>query len=72
MNDFQGKISKVYLNAESGWLVMTGPFIRAENDFIIIKNKMDGKIEYLSKGYIKYIEILKDIEADRKVEEDDE
>lgn len=72
MKDFEGKIIKVYLNANSGWLVQTGPFIRIEDDFVIMKNKLNGKIQYLSKNYIKYIEIVHDIADENYEDEDDE
>ena len=61
MKDFQGKVIKVYLNANSGWLMVSGPFIRKEDEFLIVKNNANGQIEYLNMAFVKYVEIVKEV-----------
>ena len=65
MLNFSGKVIKVFLNASSGYVVQTGPFVGFEDDFLMIKNPITKEIDYISKYYIKYIEVIRDIEPER-------
>ncbi len=58
MDNLKGKILKIYLNTMSGIVVETGVCLGADSDFIIINNQFSKKIQYISKFYIKYFEIL--------------
>lgn len=62
MLDFKGKVIKVFLNATSGYVVQTGPFLGMEDDFIMLRNPITKEINYISKYYVKYIEIVRDID----------
>lgn len=70
MCDFNGKIIKVFLNSNNGMICETGPFYKIDNDFLVMKNEYTGKIQYLSKANIKYVEILRDID-DKDGEKDE-
>ena len=61
MNDFKGKIIKICLNSNTGYVCETGAFIDMKDDFVVIKNIASNKIQYISKFNIKYIEIIKEI-----------
>lgn len=61
MNDFNGKIIKVYLNTNTGYICETGSFIELKDDFVVIKNECNNKIQYISKYSIKYINIVRPI-----------
>lgn len=43
MKDFEGKIIKINLNSTSGWITITAPYIKAENDFIVVKNTLSKR-----------------------------
>lgn len=64
MKAFEGKIIKLYLNATTGYVTLTGKFIDMEDDFVCVENTITKKIQYFCKYYIKYIEIVKDIEVE--------
>ena len=61
MLNFEGKVIKIYLNATSGFVVQTGPFIGFEDDFLLLKNPITNEVNYISKYYIKTIEVVRDI-----------
>ena len=60
MDNLKGKILKICLNSMSGIITETGVCLGTDSDFIIINNHFNKKIQYISKYYIKYIEILSD------------
>ena len=61
MKDFEGKIIKVFFNNVQGWVCLSGCFIRYEDNFVIIKETISNKIQYLNRDYIRSIEIIGDI-----------
>lgn len=69
MKDFEKKIIKVNLNSDSGWVCITGKFIKMEENFLVIINNLNKKIEYISMFYIKTIEILGDIPLEDEYDE---
>lgn len=60
MKDFVGKVLKISLNAASGWTTITALYIKMEDDFLVVKNGFSNKIEYISKYFIKKIEIVRE------------
>ena len=64
MKSFEGKVIKLYLNNNYGCLTLVCKYIDMEDDFIVVENSLTNKIQYYSKYYIKYIEIVKDIEVE--------
>ena len=60
MTDFNGKIIKVQLNATSGWVCITGAFIKMDANFIVIRDSITKKIHYLSMFYVRNVEIVSD------------
>lgn len=61
MEDFKGKIIKVTLNSDSGIVVVTGPFIKSVDGFIVLKNPVNKTIEYFSMYFVKSVSIVRDI-----------
>ncbi|MFA6624157.1 MAG: hypothetical protein WCS80_00090 [Bacilli bacterium] len=64
MLDFKNKVIKVNLNTESGLMIITGPYIKSEENFLVVYNPLTEKIEYLSMYIIKSVSIVRDIEPD--------
>ena len=61
MSDFKGKVIKIFLNYNNGYVCETGLYIDTREDFIVIKNVANEKIQYVPKYSIKYIEIVKEV-----------
>ena len=61
MKDFENKIIRVYLNENNGYVMETGLYVDMTNDFLVIKNTFNNKIQYLSKFIIRHVEIVKSI-----------
>ena len=64
MKDFEGKIIKIYLDSSYGVVCITGPFMKFEDNFLVMLNPITKKIEYYSMYYIKTITIVGDIKPD--------
>ncbi|MCI1245534.1 MAG: hypothetical protein LKG11_06280 [Bacilli bacterium] len=64
MEDFDGKVIKVTLNSSYGVVCATGPFVKIENNFLVMINSISEKIEYYSLYYVKTIMIMGDIDPD--------
>lgn len=58
MEDFKGKIIKVYLASDSAYTCETGYFIKLEDNFLVIKNHRTGKIDYFCLYFVKSIQIV--------------
>ena len=69
MKDFENKNIKITLNSNSGWVTVTGAYIKEEGNFLVFYNPAIKKIQYFSTFYIKSIEILGDY---KEGEEDEE
>ena len=65
MLNFKGKVVKIFLNASSGYVVQTGPFLGMEDDFIMLQNPITNEVNYISKYYVRYIEVIRDIDPKR-------
>lgn len=63
MNDFNGKVLKLQLNATSGWVSITGAFIKMDGNFIVICDSITKKIHYFSMYYVRSVEIIADLKA---------
>lgn len=61
MKDFEGKLVKINLNSNAGWVGITGEYIKLENDFLVIRDKITHKIHYLSMYCVKSVEIINKI-----------
>ena len=61
MKDFENKVIKLYLNQDNGFYGITGAYINSSNDFVVIENTFTHKIQYVSKFFIRYIEIVRDL-----------
>lgn len=69
MKDFEHKKIKITLNSNSGWLAVTGAYLKEEDNFLVFYNPMIQKIQYLSMFYIKSVEILGDYKEGEQNEE---
>ena len=61
MKDFIGKLIKVFVNSNYGYICVTGPFVKIENNFLVIVNQVTKKIEYYSMYNVKTVTIIRDI-----------
>lgn len=64
MKDFDGKIVKLLLNANSGTVSTKGQFIKNEENFFVIRNERTHEIEYYNLNMIKTVSIVGVIEND--------
>ena len=71
MPDFENKIIKIFLNETSGSIMETGMFIEDTKDFLVIKNTLTNRIQYVSKFFIKYVEIVRSADEEAKLRGED-
>ena len=69
MKDFENKKIKITLNSNSGWVSVTGAYIKQEDNFLVFYNPLLKIIQYFSIYYIKSIEILGDYKEGNEDEE---
>ena len=46
MKDFENKKIKITLNSNSGWVTVTGAYIKEEGNFLVFYNPAIKKIQY--------------------------
>ena len=65
MPDFKNKIIKIFLNETSGRVIETGMYLSENQDFLVIENSLTKHTQYISKGSIKYVEVVKCVDEVR-------
>ena len=61
MKDFKDKILRIFVNELNDFTTMTGLYMDSNEDFLIITNTYTHRIQYVSKYYIRYIEIVRSV-----------
>lgn len=69
MKEFENKKIRITLNSNSGWVSVTGAYIKEEGNFLVFYNPLIKKIQYFSMYFIKSVEILGDYKEDEENEE---
>ena len=59
MENLEGKKIKIVFNHNGeGWAIISGEYISKDNNFIVIKNDLNNKVEYICLHSVKYFEAI--------------